>query len=150
MMRDYPLGVGWNQAVSVYDKSYSPPEGGAAALTMNSYLMLGTELGLPGLVCFVAYVGLCFRRSPRLHLTKNLNLEKRIPHPGPLPIGSADSAEAETEKLVASHSSLRAACLAGALVFVVAIWFDGGLFDLPTTAMFWVLIELGVSRGEEG
>jgi len=150
MMRDHPLGVGWNQAVSVYDKSYSPPEGGAAALTMNSYLMLGTELGLPGLVCFVAYVGLCFRRSPRLHLTKNLNLEKRIPHPGPLPIGSADSAEAETEKLVASHSSLRAACLAGALVFVVAFWFDGGLFDLPTAAMFWVLIELGVSRGEEG
>ena len=72
------------------------------------------------------------------------------PHPGPLPIGSADSAEAETEKLVASHSSLRAACLAGALVFVVAFWFDGGLFDLPTAAMFWVLIELGVSRGEEG
>ena len=44
--------MGWNQAVNVYDKNYSPPEGGAAALTMNSYLMLGTELGLPGLVCF--------------------------------------------------------------------------------------------------
>lgn len=58
MMRDHPLGVGWNQAVSVYNKDYSPPEGGVAALTMNSYLMLGTELGLPGLICFVAYVGL--------------------------------------------------------------------------------------------
>ena len=65
IMRDHPLGVGWNQAVSVYDTNYSPPEGGAPALTMNSYLMLGTELGLPGLLCFVAYVGLCFRKVGR-------------------------------------------------------------------------------------
>jgi len=61
MMRDHPFGVGWNKAVGVYDKDYSPPEGGAAAITMNSYLMLGTELGLPGLFCFVAYIWLKFR-----------------------------------------------------------------------------------------
>ena len=73
MMRDHPLGVGWNNAVGVYDKNYSPPEGGAAALTMNSYLMLGTELGLPGLLCFVAYVALCLR-MPQITL----------PHPQPL------------------------------------------------------------------
>jgi O-antigen ligase len=113
MMRDHPLGVGWNQAVSVYDKSYSPPEGGAAALTMNSYLMLGTELGLPGLLCFVAYVGLCFRTKEGM----------------------------ENEK-----SRIKTACRAGALVFVVAFWFDGGLFDLPTAALFWVLLELGASN----
>ena len=69
MMRDHPLGVGWNQAVGVYDKNYSPPEGGAAALTMNSYLMLGTELGLPGLLCFVGYVALRFR-SPKSKVGK--------------------------------------------------------------------------------
>ena len=63
MMRDHPLGVGWNKAVGVYDKNYSPPENGAMALTMNSYLMLGTELGLPGLLCFVAYVWLSLRRK---------------------------------------------------------------------------------------
>jgi hypothetical protein len=63
MMRDHPLGVGWNKAVGVYEKNYSPPEGGAAALTMNSYFMLGTELGLPGLVCFVAYIWLSLRRK---------------------------------------------------------------------------------------
>jgi hypothetical protein len=68
MMRDHPLGVGWNNAVSTYEKNYSPPEGGAAALTMNSYLMLGTELGLPGLLCFVSYVALSFRTNRR-HLT---------------------------------------------------------------------------------
>ena len=49
MMRDHPFGVGWNKAVGVYEKNYSPPEDGAAAITMNDYLMLGTELGLPGL-----------------------------------------------------------------------------------------------------
>jgi O-antigen ligase len=113
MMLDHPLGVGWNQAVSMYDKQYSPPEGGAAALTMNSYLMLGTELGLPGLFCFVTYVGLCFRGKGRMQ-----HEEGRI----------------------------RAACRAGALVFVVAFWFDGGLFDLPTAAMFWVLLELGATQ----
>jgi hypothetical protein len=26
---------------------------------------------------------------------------------------------------------------------LVAFWFDGGLFDLPTAAMFWILLELG-------
>ncbi len=37
--------------------------------------------------------------------------------------------------------------MAGVLVFVVAFWFDGGLFDLPTAALFWVLLELGAARG---
>jgi hypothetical protein len=35
------------------------------------------------------------------------------------------------------------ACRAGALVFVVAFWFDGGLFTLATGSVFWVLLELG-------
>ncbi len=61
IMWDHPFGVGWNKAIGVYEKNYSPPEGGASAITMNSYLMLGTELGLPALLCFVAYVGLCLK-----------------------------------------------------------------------------------------
>jgi O-antigen ligase len=66
IMRDYPFGVGWDNAISIYEKNYSPPEGGAAALTTNDYLMIGTELGVPALLCFVVYVGLCFRKSPRI------------------------------------------------------------------------------------
>jgi hypothetical protein len=31
-------------------------------------------------------------------------------------------------------------------VFVVAFSFYGGLFDLPTAAVFWVLLELGAAR----
>jgi hypothetical protein len=27
----------------------------------------------------------------------------------------------------------------------VACWLDGGLFDLPTAAVFWILLELGTS-----
>ena len=65
MMRDHPFGVGWNKAVETYEKDYSPPEDGAAAITTNDYLMLGTQLGVPGLVCFVAYVWLCLRGRAR-------------------------------------------------------------------------------------
>jgi hypothetical protein len=151
IMRDHPLGVGWNQAVSVYEKKYSPPENGAAALTMNSYLMLGTELGLPGLICFVAYVALCFRVRPHLVAAdvRRLHLKSAASEPphvggyslaGATPGGTPGAPADET-------SALRCACRAGALVLLVAFWFDGGLFDLPTAAVFWVLLELGAARG---
>jgi prepilin-type N-terminal cleavage/methylation domain-containing protein len=125
MMRDHPLGVGWNQAVTTYEKNYSPPENGAAALTMNSYLMLGTELGLPGLLCFVAYVGLQLKSGKR----KAESLQQ---------IGNRKS-----------EIGNELACRAGAIVLLVAFWFDGGLFDLPTAAVFWVLLELGAMRGQK-
>jgi O-antigen ligase len=63
IMRDHPFGIGWNKTVEVYEKSYMPPEDSAAAITTNDYLMLGTQLGLPGLLCFVAYIWLSFRRK---------------------------------------------------------------------------------------
>jgi len=107
MMRDHPFGVGWNKAAVVYEKNYLPHEGGAAAITMNSYLMLGTELGLPALLCFIAYIYLKFK--PKI------------------------------------TNSLQIVCRVGALVLLVAFWFDGGLFDLPTAAVFWILLELGTS-----
>jgi len=107
IMRDYPLGVGWNRAVQTYDKNYSPPEGGASAITTNDYVMFGTQLGLPALLCFIAYIYLKFK--PKV------------------------------------TDSLHFACRAGALVLLVAFWFDGGLFHLPTAAVFWILLELGTS-----
>ena len=144
MMWDHPLGVGWNNAVSVYDKNYSPPEGGAAALTMNSYLMLGTELGLPGLLCFVGYVALCFRTKQR-HLTPSLS---PFDHSAPVKRGEGETSVVaqQSTPLVTCHSSLPTVCRAGAAVLLVAFWFDGGLFDLPTAAVFWVLLELGSAR----
>jgi len=93
-------------------QGYSPPEGGAAALTMNSYLMLGTELGIAPLLCFVTYCALSLRGKCKIE-----NEEGRI----------------------------KAACRAGAIVLLVAFWFAGGLFDLSTAAVFWVLLELGAA-----
>jgi hypothetical protein len=149
IMRDHPFGVGWNKAVGVYEKNYSPPEGGAAALTMNSYLMLGTELGLPGLFCFVGYVALCFRKS-----------SPHPPHPQPLSnpiregsvsLPAAMSGEGMVMSPVSCHSSLQMACRAGALVLLVTFWFDGGLFTLATASVFWILLELGsISKREDG
>ncbi len=125
MMRDHPFGVGWNKAVSVYDKNYSPPEGGAAAITTNDYLMLGTELGLPALLCFVAYVAL------RLRSPKPKVQSPKLENDATLDIGHW------------TLDSSKTACRAGALVLLVAFWFDGGLFDLPTATVFWILLELG-------
>jgi O-antigen ligase len=107
IMRDNPLGVGWNKAVEIYERHYSPPQNGASAIITNDYLMLGTELGVPSLLCFIAYIYLKFKPK------------------------AADS--------------LQVACRAGALVLLMAFWFDGGLFELPTAALFWILLELGTS-----
>lgn len=52
--------------------------------------------------------------------------------------------------IVAQQESLRAACLASALVFAVAFWFDGGLFTLATAAVFWILLELGTAQLKSG
>jgi hypothetical protein len=62
IMRDHPMGVGWGNTTDVYQKNYSPPPDGALAITTNDYLMLGTQLGIPALLCFLAYVALCFRK----------------------------------------------------------------------------------------
>jgi hypothetical protein len=82
--------------------------------------MLGTQLGWPGLICFVGYVGLALKTESRKQ-------------------------KAEISEL----GGLQAACRAGAVAMLVAFWFDGGLFVLPTAAVFWVLLELGQSRSAE-
>jgi hypothetical protein len=132
MMRDHPFGVGWNNAVGVYNKNYSPPEGGAAAITMNDYLMLGTQLGIPGLLCFVAYVGLCFRKVGRASRLSSERVSASIASASPMRAG-------ETPALLY-------ACRAGAVTMLVAFWFDGGLFKLATASVFWTLLELGSSE----
>jgi hypothetical protein len=134
IMRDHPFGVGWNNAVSLYEKNYSPPEGGAAAITTNDYMMIGTELGIPALLCFMVYVGLCYRKSPRIQIIED---KKQITN--------SSTATNPSSHLV-ELDGLRAACLAGALVFVVAFWFDGGLFTLATASIFWILLESGSVR----
>jgi len=125
MMWDHPLGVGWNKVMEIYEEYYSPPKNGAAAITTNDYLMLGTQLGLPGLLCFVAYVGL------RLGVGR-----------WKLEVGEkAESGKRKAE--IAEVDWLQTTCCAGAIVLLVGFWFDGGLFKLATASTFWVLLELG-------
>jgi hypothetical protein len=146
MMRDHPFGVGWNKAVNIYEKNYSAPENGAAAITMNSYLMLGTELGLPGLICFISYVALRLRSpKPKVQSPKSAAEAEG---------GKTEFAQepargdARPTTLDIGHWTLdssKTACRAGALMLLVAFWFDGGLFTLATAAVFWILLELGDS-----
>jgi hypothetical protein len=142
MMLDHPLGVGWNKTISVYGKNYSPPKGGASALTTNDYLMLGTQLGFPGLICFVTYVALCFR-SPKREVRSRK--AETSPHPDPLP--SLQERRGNLSETLDcglwTVDSTQVACRAGALALAVEFWFDGGLFTLATASVFWILLELG-------
>lgn len=151
MLRDRPFGVGWNTTEKIYRKNYSPPEGGASAIVTNDYLMLGTQLGLPGLICFVAYVALCFRNRPlNWLLPKRPSSGLRPPSPVPTSEGqSAGSGEGIITSPVTCHLSLQTACRAGALALLVAFWFDGGLFKLATASVFWILLELSQIRNSE-
>jgi O-antigen ligase len=64
IIRDHPWrGVGWNMADRVYETHYSPPTNGGAAIVTNDYLMLGAQLGLPALLCFLGYIGSSFRKG---------------------------------------------------------------------------------------
>ncbi len=137
IMRDHPFGVGWNMTVDVYRKDYSAPEGGAEAITTNDYLMLGTQLGVPALVCFAAYVALCFR-SQKSEVRSQKSAGERAE-------GRKQTAESGQSGIRNSEFAIGAACRAGALAMLVAFWFDGGLFKLATTSVFWILLELGAA-----
>jgi O-antigen ligase len=150
IMRDHPFGVGWNKAASFYEKNYSPPEGGAAAITTNDYLMLGTQMGIPGLVCFVAYVALCFRNHPgfvaadvrRLHLKSR---KSEPPHVGSYSLMGSE--EGIIASPVTRHIPPAITCHSAMLAMAVAFWFDYGLFKLATASVFWILLELGAETG---
>lgn len=129
IMRDYPLGVGWNRVVELYDRKYFPPKRGATAIVTNDYLMLGTQLGIPALLCFLSYVALCYSMSPLLRDS----IRGRPPDTPDFP----------------RQNQIRATCLAAALSMLVAFWFDGGFFKLPTATIFWILLEIGSSRPSE-
>jgi len=208
-MRDHPFGIGWNRTVETYEKHYSPPEGGASAIATNDYLILGTQLGIPGLICFVAYVVLALRGRPggrgRRTAVGGQAPENEVDRGWRMDIGKKDdclpSGKPLSQELVFSRrrsfgllprspvltgegfprrglsralrfwkwlrrgleggqksrignqkseiseeERLQAACRAGAVAMAVAFWFDGGLFKLPTAAVFWVLLELGQGR----
>jgi hypothetical protein len=61
---------------------------------------------------------------------KAQNSSSRNSHPDPL------------LSLRERRGDVQATCRAGAIVLLVGFWFDGGLFKLPVTTVFWTLMEL--------
>jgi hypothetical protein len=127
IIRDHPLGTGWNKTVEIYEEYYSPPDDGAAAITTNDYIMLGTQLGISGLICFVTYAVL------------QLGIKR-----WPIRAGKW-KLEGDTERIEDCNSEfgIKTACRAAAIAMLVEFWFDGGLFKLATASVFWILLELG-------
>jgi O-antigen ligase len=124
MIIDRPfIGFGWGQAESIYGKKYCTL-GESAAIEMNDYFMLAISVGVPALICFVVYVSLCLRPTTPSH---HLLLPER-------------------------RGGIQTTYRAGALVLLVGFWFDGGLFKLPTTTIFWIFLELSrlESYGNQG
>ena len=171
MLADKPwLGFGWNQPERDYEEWYCPakiPE--AMAIQLNDYFTLGTTLGIPALVCFLAFVGLILTRSAECGM-RNEETEtgtspdpRQNPHPAcghPLPSdGRGASGEGEVSPVTLAarersaggrHIPLAAVCRAAAVVLLVGFWFDGGLFKLPTSSVFWILLALGSVEGGAG
>ena len=156
MMADKPwFGFGWNQPERVYDSFYRPArltEGGA--MQMNDYLMLGSTLGVPALLCFLMYVGLCLKGSPRSKAqSPKFNGQRTEDRGQRTEVGGrrAEDRGRRTEgglpntdhRSLATDHWAKAVCRAGAVVLLVGFWFDGGLFKLATAAPFWILLELG-------
>jgi hypothetical protein len=164
MMAERPLtGQGWNQVEPVYDQFYRPShvhEG--MAIQLNDYLTLGAAVGIPALACLLAYVGLSLsargegrgaksegggqRAEDGQDAVRTVNTapEGRMPEGGNIEHPTLNF-EHRTETGHGASSDFRSACHSGALVLLVAFWFDGGLFRLATATVFWLLLEAGRS-----
>ncbi len=125
IMLDHPLGVGWNNAVNTYEEDYSAPEGSAAAITTNDFLMLGTQVGIPALFCFIGYVWFRFRKSGHNH-------QKTV-----------ENAEGFSDAEPLGYCDLKTVCRAAVIAFLVELWFDGCLFKIYSGSIFWILLEMG-------
>jgi O-antigen ligase len=139
IMAEHPwLGAGWNKPEALYDPYYLLPKmEESGAIGLNDYLMLGATLGVPALICFGMYIWLSLRQ----------NSEARSQKP------EAGDRQDACSTLDIGHwtlDRLQTVCRAGAIVLLVGFWFDGGLFNLPTAATFWILLELGAVELHKG
>jgi len=153
MMAERPwIGFGWNQPERVYDQYYRATKlDEGMAIQLNDYFILGTTLGLPALLCFAAYIGLALTGKAG-ECRRTLNLEPRSSN---FERGGSQGGEAQVSHLAPPTLDFRlraldssAVCRAGAVVLLVGLWFDGGLFKLATGAAFWILLELGRQEPE--
>jgi hypothetical protein len=126
MMAARPLaGFGWSDATSEYQKKFKSPRlADYGPVQLNDYLNLGIKMGVPALLLFAGYIRATYRK-----------VAETTPDTAGSPVAEA------------VHPPAANTPAAAALVLLIGFWFDGGLFKLPTSAVFWALIELaGVSR----
>ena len=109
-------------------------------MQMNDYLMLGSTLGVPALLCFLMYVGLCLTRPME---DRGRRTEDGPPSNNHGPRTTDHGPPCTDHRILIADCWLKAVCRAGAVVLLVGFWFDGGLFKLATAAPFWILLELG-------
>ncbi len=128
MFRDRPgLGFGWEIPERAYNALYRPFKlDDPRAINTNDFLLLGLDLGLPALICFLAYVRLSVRGGT-------------FPEP---------AAAFPEDRLSEDASRLAIVCRAGAWVMLVGMCFDGALGEMASAAVFWTVIEL--SRSASG
>ena len=144
MLRAHPwFGVGWGQVEKEFAEGYRAARlEESAAVQLNDYFTLANSAGLPALLCFLAFVGLSFTRSPECRVRN----QEKAPHPGPLPSAERGSVlvspTSATLDFGPETPALAPACCAAALVLLIGFWFDGGLFKLAASAVFWLLLGL--------
>lgn len=122
------FGFGWGQPKEVYEALYMPVNlDDGRAIDLNDYFRVGMTLGLPALVCFIAYLFLSLA--------------------GPWGTGQPPSGAVGTSPSPgeAAERWLSITCRAGLIVLLVGFWLQQGLFWLSLTVPFWVLLELASS-----
>jgi hypothetical protein len=136
LMAEHPwFGAGWNRPGPFYERFYlSSRLNESSAIERNDWLMIGAAIGTPALFCFVMYVWLSLTQSAGCAVRNEERADCRnVDHRMSEDIG---------EKL-RDRERLKIVCRAGAMVLLVGFWFDGGLFELATGSVFWILLELG-------
>jgi hypothetical protein len=134
------FGAGWNQPEPLYEHFYlSPKLNESAAIGLNDYLVLGATLGIPALLCFGAYLWLSLTRSGS-RVPPLAGIGTRLREHGTLSEVGDQPSRSNFELLTSDFPPL--VCRATAIVLLAGFWFDGGLFELPTAATFWIFLHL--------
>jgi hypothetical protein len=141
MMMGRPFaGFGWNQPKEVYGNFYKPEkvvEG--MAIELNDFFAIGMLLGLPALICFIAYIHLVlFERNDSSNGGEipDEKLGSITARGGTLPQYNDD------QQLAWFRTTSRA----GLIVLLFGFWLDRGLFWIALATPFWVLLESGKSK----
>ncbi|MBA4146772.1 MAG: monofunctional biosynthetic peptidoglycan transglycosylase [Verrucomicrobia bacterium] len=127
MISDRPVsGFGWKEMEGSYIDYYRPVGlNDGLAVRVNNYLGAAASAGIALLACLVGYICISWPGNR---------------HPSDLKVKSGTFWGREDWLLVVVQ--------AGAIVFVVGFWFDGGLFQMATAVPFWLLLQMHALRSK--